>query len=188
MGKAQAFKKVKGLGFIHFLLLHPNEHLEADVVYNCGLVPVGLDNDRRNGLHSVKEITEDGLQIMEDVYESEIDNKTRRAYEIRIEDLEKQLVGGNPEEILEIRDEIKQLKDILSRKDRKIRTESTETVRLNVTKRTKEALQKIYANEGVSSLKRYLNEATIKRGGSCIYQPDPNDTPRWILHKNELPS
>ena len=126
---------------------------------------------------------------MEEDYEPEIDGKARQAYGIRIEDLERKLVDGNPEETFEIKEEIIQLKAILSRKGRKIRSKKSENSRSNVTKRIKEALQKIYSNESVAYLERYLNKATIQRGRkNNIYQPNPNDKPRWILHKNELPS
>jgi hypothetical protein len=188
IGKTQIFKQIKGFGFIHFVLLYPNKHLEAEIIYDCGVAPIDLKNDRKNNFRSMKELPEDVFQPMGKDYVPETDYKARRAYKIWIEDLERKLVGGNPEEILEMKEKIKQLKTFLSRKNRNIRTRNAENARTNVAKRMKEALQKIYANEAVASLKRYLNEATIKKGGRCIYQPDPNDKPHWVLHKNELPS
>lgn len=193
MGKTEKFRKVNGFKFIHFLLCHPNKYFEAEVVYNCGSIAVDLDNgENGNSTKSIKELGDEGFQLMGEDYEPEIDYTARKNYMNQIKNLETQLTKSNkltPEKKREIKKEIKELSVILSNKDRGIRMRNAENVRTNVSKRMKEALQKIYANEKVSYLKRYLNEATLqRRGKKNFYQPDPNDKPRWILYKNELPS
>ena len=193
MGKTQPFKNLKGFKFIHFQLCHPNRYFEAEVVYNCGSIAVDLDNgENGNSSKSIKELRDKEFQLMGEDYEPEIDDTARKNYVNQIKNLEIKLTKSNrltPEKKSEIKKEIKELSVILSNKDRGIRTRNAENARTNVSKRMQEALQKIYENEKVSYLERYLNKATLqRRGKKNFYQPDLNDKPHWILHKNELPS
>jgi len=189
MGKIQKFKKVNGFKFIHFQLCHPNKRFRSEEVYNCGSIAVDLDN---GGNGNSTKFGDEGFQLMGEDYEPEIDDKASQNYKNQIMELQTQLTKPNEltsEKKRKIKKEIEVLVTTLSNKNRGIQTGNAENARTNVSKRMKEALQKIYANERVGYLERYLNKATLERRGKRnFYQPDPNDKPRWILHKNELPS
>jgi len=197
IGKEQPFKNTKGFEFIHYLLRYPLEHIESKIVYDCGEGPVDENNDEDgesinsgNGSKSMKELREEGLHLKGKSYDPEIDATACAAYEVQKVKLQTELnlPGLTPERKCEIEKEIKWLSAALAKKGRKTRTKTSESIRTSITKRIKEALKKIYLDKSVAYINRYLNDRTIKRGDSCIYQPDPNDKPRWILFKNQLPS
>ena len=176
-GKEKGFNITQGLKFIHFLLQHKGKQFRPFVVYHLGKT------------HKTNEVTmiDDELVIKGVQYIRSLDRKARSEYKNRIEQLNAELESPyvNPEERLQIKEEIKMLETMLKEKTIRDPKSSEEKSRVNVQKNISNnrwgALQKIH--KMCPELKRYLNESTIKTGDWCSYAPIPNDPVEWVLFR-----
>lgn len=186
VGKTQIFKKLKGFQFIHFLLLHQEERVDSVTLYNCGASSPKIDESRG---FADSGIGNNGFHLKGKTYHPELDLQARKAYQIRIERLKAACEYSNPEKKVQDMEEIVELEAALKRGGKDIRTNNLNNARSTITKRIKEALERIHKNKRTAYIKRYLNKETVeRRGKKNIYKPDPNDKPNWILFENELSS
>jgi hypothetical protein len=175
-GKGQHLRHTKGLDFIHFLLNYPNKQFKPNYVYRRGVALI----------QNYGEITIDGLESEGAFFEPKIDQKARAAYSLKITELKSKVEAQAYEDAMEalhIKEEIKELEAHLREKGNRDYRSDTEKARVNVTKNIKSALVRI--SEKMPSLRRYLNESTIRTGDSCSYSPLPDEEPYWILHPTE---
>jgi two-component system NtrC family response regulator len=173
-GKEKHLKKLDGFGYIHFLLLYPNESFNPKFVYHKGVSMI-----QKEGL-----VTLDKLANYDALAFTKLDEKTRKAYSLRIEELEAKLKSqdfNDPHEALEDKDEIERLTYTLKKKVIRDPKSPQEKARVNTTKKIKEVLKRIH--EAIPEMKQYLNKSTIKTGDSLSYSPLPDQTPNWILQR-----
>ncbi len=177
-GKEKPIKKTDGLSYIHFLLHYPNHYFKPGFVYNKGVSIITSD----------VLITPEQLENLNAFGLEKLDEKTRKAYNLLIEELNSKLESENfkdPLEALEIKNRIKKLTYALKKRVIRDHKSPEERARVNITKRIKNALKKIHAE--IPEMKKYLNESTIKTGDDLSYRPLLDQTPEWTLHK-DLPT
>jgi DNA-binding NtrC family response regulator len=191
MGSEATFKDMKGFQFISFLLKHPNVQLAAIDVYNTGKRPAAITSEAMAFQNDFKPF-DDILRPIEKgggLSLKKILNEIERLKEkIESDDY------NNPEECVNIKQEIDYLENLIKHKPNKkehsivlkkaIRDHKSqsELARVNVTKRIHAALNKILSTN--PNLGLYLNKSTIKTGDSFYYSPVVGKEPIWILHKN----
>ena len=177
-GKEKPIKKTDGLSYIHFLLHYPNLFFTPAFVYNKGVSII--ENGVLTTPEQLEKLNAFGLE--------KLDEKTRKAYNLRIEELKRDLESEHyegPEEALDKKNEKQELTYALTKSVVRDPKSPKERARVNITKRIKNALNKILVE--IPEMKRYLNESTIKTGDNLSYRPLLDQTPEWTLHK-DLPT
>ena len=178
-GKEVSFYETKGLGFIHFLLNYPHEEFRPEFVYNLGAT-LAVEGKRTD---------HDELEAKRAFFQKRLDRKTRNACRIRIDQLQERLEAQDhkdPQEALEMHEEINQLENALKRRKIRNHISEEEKARENVSKAIDRTLSEIY--ELVPSLNKYLNKHTSKKGDSFSYRPLVDNKPDWKLYPNDLTS
>ena len=174
-GKEKRFKKLKNLEVVHFLLLHREKDIPSVEVQALG---------KTSGINDVATI-DDELVIKgtQHIHLRSLDSKARAAYKARIEELiiKSNRPDINPEERIEINEEIEELKASL--KERTIREANSREKKAQVGafKNIQRALTKIHKE--LPDLEIFLNKSTIRTGYSCSYLPIPSNPIEWILFK-----
>ena len=181
-GKESYFKESKGLEFIHYLLCFEDKRQSSIIVYNLGKVS---GDEALHEKISKRERVELGMHIQAPVYNKSLSAKERKIIESEINNLKDEIESEgilSPEDKMNKEEEIEKLNKVLNKKPERDYKSQTELARINVTKRIKEALKKISKDKTISSVSRYLNNGTIKTGDNCVYCPNVNDKPSWILY------
>jgi len=191
-GKEGILDNLKGFEFIHFLLCNENKGFSPAVVYNGGKSP---GDDAPQNEMTAQEIEALGLHPERALYDDQ-QRKNKSINRLQIESLIEQLKdelnsedGQSPEEEMVKKDEIKEKirklralsQQMESRRAGRDPKSESEKARINVTKSIRTGLSKIEQDQTISSIARYLNQGTIKTGDTCVYSPNINDKPTWIL-------
>ncbi len=183
-------RETKGLGYIAYLLRHPNVEFHAlDLFAGIGAANLSVDEERRrsSSLDSGEEEVERARLrrgIPEDAGEM-LDDEAKASYRRRLVEL-RELLGdareiGNIERAAELEDEIDALTRELARavglggRDRRAGSVS-ERARIAVTRAIRSAIERITEKEAVIG---ELLGCTIKTGTFCSYNPSPAPALEW---------
>ena len=169
--KALSFKCAKGLLFIQFLLKYPGKAFSPIEVYHHGEAQP-IDNWSRI-------IDQFGLD--KSIKIARFNEKDRVKFQEYIEEIKASINDvDDPETILEKKQNLKMLEDLLKNNVIRDPRSPREKARINVQKAIKRSLDNIKKKN--AAMKRYLNDNTIKTGDWCCYEPLPKDQVEWILY------
>lgn len=184
VGNSRTIKHIKGMAFINFLLMHPNQPINAYTLYHLGKIP--LDGTVEYD-HNSEFNREHDRQIK--ILEGETKDCSLEELDQFIENIEKKLQDidlNEGEDSRDTRELLKLLKQIKAdRINKKIGRKTSDEIdplikksRPTVSKRIKDALDNIY--EKLPEMKVYLNKETISKGYTFTYESAINE-PHWIL-------
>ena len=173
---AGLFSELIGIKQLSFLLRHPEQKFSPTEVYNAGMeFPVDVEKK-----FVAEECTNDEyFQKVREMGEKELNEALANLEEAE------DSYSEDPETEIQRKELITLVKQTL--RDRQGFGDSARAnkQRSNVTKSIRRAIEKI--TKAVPVLKQYLSKETIKTGNKIRYNPDPSNTPRWILYQSELP-
>lgn len=195
-GKVFRLKDIKGMSYIARLLANPGVEVHAvDLMSGGALAPPAEDpaQDRnvrveREGEDSEERRDPDDLRFVRyDDAGAMLDSQAKASYKRRLDELQQELEDakefGDADRAAAIQEEIDALARELRRaigiggRDRRAGSTS-ERARLNVTRATKAAIDRIGRND--PDLARWLSKS-IRTGTFCSYLPDPAAQVSWRL-------
>ena len=188
-GNEVRFNDMNGFAYIHYLLGYVNQNMPAVTIYNLGKVSVEKDYLREI---SQKERIDLHLHLDAPIFNKRLSAKDKEFLQLSIDQLKKGIDDDDNDCRVDEMDKEKRIKikikifeNLLNEKSDRDYTSQSSRNRISVTKAIKNALLKIREDRTASPVAKYLNESTIKTGGTCIYKPLVNDTPSWILYYEE---
>ena len=185
-GHTSFLKSMRGLHCLAYLLRYPGREFHvSELLVRLLEVPaapssvIANGSQHKNGDQFVLSGLNDGIPILDAQAKTEY---KRRVTELR-QELEEAEQFNDPDRATKARDEMNLIAQHLATaiglggRDRKA-SSAAERARCAVTKRIKNAIQKI--GEAIPALGHYL-VARIKTGYFCSYHPDPERPVRWTF-------
>jgi len=176
-GKEVSFNDMNGFSYIYFLLCNENKLFHSNEIYTAG--NISDDNLPR---HQIIQEDKDshGFEPEKPIYEKRLTPSMKQRILDEKEELEEKLQHQSlsENERIEAEDQLTLIKQYLHDRPGQDDTSKVKTVRNNVQKSIKRALNKIHQ---VKNMSLYLNISTVATGAYCIYRPDINNKPSWIL-------
>ena len=180
--KEISFNGMDGFEYIHYLLVNENKHKNSLEIYN--IVKNPSDNTLKDAM-SWEEKEMQGLGEQKEIYNSPITIKEKEALrkrKIQLEEkLENQFLSDN--ERLQYENELDKINDFLPKKYALADSSQIKTIRTDVLRSILRAFDKINT---VKIMPLYLNKSTLKTGKNCIYRPNENNKPSWILFPEDV--
>lgn len=172
-GNERQLKDLKGFRFISFLLQYPNQYFSPSEVFGEGKDQnVDTANNR------------DGLKITGDILK--LRNKGSHISKAKIKSIAKSIETkieendyDDSDDLTKAKKQLKILNEYLRPRGQRDYKSESEKARVNVIRRIKLALERIY--HMAPELALYLNDSTIKSGDSFSYSPILGQEPTWIL-------
>lgn len=183
-GKEAPFDGINGFEYIHCLLRNENKLMNSIEIYTSGKI---LGDNISNDELSMEDKEMGGFDVEKPKSDKFLTAEERKALRNEAKRINEKLENQSlPENIREqYINELDKIEEFLNKHISPPRDSISKvgTVRTNVSKSITAALKRIHT---VKIMPLYLNESTLKTGGSCIYHPDENNKPSWILFPEDV--
>ncbi len=183
-GSEGIFNHMNGFAYLHLLLQYPNRDFACTDLYHLGTY---MPTEERRGKEDRSLTSEDRMP-----YQQRLDKKTVQTLKMRLQELDEEIsiASGEPDRLLELKEEKEELLETLKRGKKGLRDPASEEekARLRVGKSINRVLEKLQGKNDLHEISKYLNRSTVKTGDYCRYQPLVSDTPEWIILQQEASS